>query len=531
MTRPDAPPIRRALLSVSDKTGLVNLAQALAAHGIELVSTGGTAEALRTAGLAVTDVAAVTGLAEMLDGRVKTLHPAIHGGLLADLHNPAHRDALEKAEIAPIGLVVCNLYPFEAAVAAGHDPQKMVETIDVGGPTMTRAAAKNFGSVGIVTDPDDYGVIIAAVEANGGQLPYPLRRRLAAKAFARLAAYDAAIASWLEGQTAQDDVAVDHTLWRAIGGKRISLMRYGENPHQAASFYQDAAGGGLAGAKVVQGKALSYNNVADADAAWTAVAGFPDRPAVVIVKHANPCGIAVADELVGAYEAARRCDPVSAFGGVVALSQRLDLRAAEAISKIFTEVVIAPSADDDALERLAQKPSVRVLLAGTLPALSALSIKSTTGGFLVQSGDGGALAPGAGKVVSARQPTEAEWQDLRFAWASVKPVKSNAIVFAKSDATVGIGAGQMSRVDAARIAAWKAAEAAREAGEPQTRTIGAVAASDAFFPFADGLEVIAEAGATAVIQPGASKRDDEVIEAANRHGMAMVFTGMRHFRH
>lgn len=525
------PRVRRALLSVSDKTGLTEFAGKLVALGVELVSTGGTARTLREAGYEVLDVASVTGFPEMLDGRVKTLHPGVHGGLLADLHNPAHVAALSEHDIAPIGLVVCNLYPFEEAVGSDKTAGEMVETIDVGGPTMTRAAAKNFGSVGIVVDPADYDAVAEAMAGGEGVIPLTMRRRLAAKAFARLSAYDAAIAGWLGAESEKDEVAVDHTVWRSFGGRRVIEMRYGENPHQQASFYAAPGGGGLAGAQVVQGKALSYNNVADADAAWTAAADFAGGPAVVIVKHANPCGIAEGSSLLEAWQKALASDPVSAFGGVIALTEPLDKATAEAIASIFTEVVIAPAASPEALAVLAAKPNVRLMIAGALPDTSALTMRTVSGGFLVQGGDAGAIAREACKVVTKRAPTEAEWADLAFAWRTVKPVKSNAIVFVKDRATVGVGAGQMSRVDAARIAVWKAADAARAAGEAEPRTKGSVAASDAFFPFADGLETIAAAGATAVIQPGGSRRDQEVIDAADAHDMAMVFTGMRHFRH
>ncbi|MBJ3777641.1 bifunctional phosphoribosylaminoimidazolecarboxamide formyltransferase/IMP cyclohydrolase [Acuticoccus mangrovi] len=524
-------PVRRALLSVSDKEGLVPFAERLHAAGIELVSTGGTARTLADAGLPVIDVASLTGFPEMLDGRVKTLHPGVHGGLLADLSKPDHVAAIEKAGIGPIGLVVSNLYPFESAIAKGLGEADLVETIDVGGPSMTRAAAKNFAHVAIVVDTDDYGAVADAIEQNGGAVPFAMRRRLAAKAFARLSAYDAAIAAWLGGVTAADDTAIDHRVWQAFGGKRVAEMRYGENPHQRADFYRSAGGEGIAAARVVQGKALSYNNVADADAAWTAVADFADDVACVVVKHANPCGIAVAGTLAEAYEAARLADPVSAFGGVVALSRPLDVATAEKIAAIFTEVVIAPGASDEALAVLAKKPNVRVLLADTLPTPGGTMVRSVGGGLLVQDIDAGTLEAGDVKVATKRAPTEAEWADLRFAWRVVKHVKSNAIVYAKGGATVGVGAGQMSRVDAARIGAWKAEDAAREAGEAETRTKGAVAASDAFFPFADGLETIAAAGVTAVIQPGGSRRDEEVIAAADAAGIAMVMTGMRHFRH
>lgn len=526
-----SPPVRRALLSVSDKEGLVPFARRLAALGVELVSTGGTARALAEAGLPVTDVAAVTGFPEMLDGRVKTLHPMVHGGILADLSKAEHEAALQAAGIAPIGLVVCNLYPFEEAVGRTADEAALVETIDVGGPSMTRAAAKNFARVAVVVDPADYGAVADAMEAGGASVPFALRRRLAAKAFARLAAYDAAVAGWLAGATAGDDAPVDHTEWQAFGGRRAIAMRYGENPHQSAGFYRAAGSAGVGTARVVQGKALSYNNLADADAAWAAAAEFAGDVAAVIVKHANPCGIAAAGTLADAYERARACDPVSAFGGVVALTREMDAATAEAIAAIFTEVVVAPSASAEALAVLAGKPNVRVLLTGRPPETRGTMVRSVGGGLLVQDADTGHLEAGKVRVVTERQPTEAEWRDLRFAWRAVKHVKSNAIVFARGGATVGIGAGQMSRVDAARIAVWKAADAAREAGEDTPRTARSAAASDAFFPFADGLETIAEAGATAVIQPGGSRRDGEVIAAADRHGIAMVFTGMRHFRH
>ncbi len=524
----NAAPVRRALLSVSDKAGLDAFAARLEALGIELVSTGGTAKAMRDAGRKVTDVDTLTGFPEMLDGRVKTLHPAIHGGLLANLDEPSHREALDGAGIAPIGLVVSNLYPFEAAIAAGKAPAELVETIDVGGPSMTRAAAKNFAHVAIVVDTDDYGVVADALEANNGTVPLALRRRLAAKAFARLSAYDAAIARWMAAETDGDDVAVDHTVWQSFGGKRLSALRYGENPHQSAGLYGDG-GTGIASARIVQGKALSYNNIADADAAWSAAADFADATSVVIVKHANPCGIASAPTLAEAYERARQCDPVSAFGGVVALTRTLDEATARAIAAIFTEVVIAPDADEAALTVLSTKKNLRVLLTGEAPSTAPATVKTVTGGFLLQGADLG--VPDDLAVATARAPSTQEMEDLRFAWRVVKHVKSNAIVYVKNGATVGIGAGQMSRVDAARIGAWKAADAAREAGEPEPRTRGSVAASDAFFPFADGLETIVAAGATAVIQPGGSMRDQEVIDAADKAGIAMVMTGMRHFRH
>lgn len=502
--------IRRALLSVSDKTGLIPFAERLVAAGVTLISTGGTARALAEAGLPVTEVASVTGVAEMLDGRVKTLHPAIHGGLLADRANPSHMAALEAAGIEAIDLVVVNLYPFEASGALSA-PER-VERIDVGGPTMTRAAAKNFGSVTVAVDPADYDAIGAVV----GAVPLSLRKRLAAKAFSRLAAYDAAIAAWLTGESA-DEAAVDAGVWHAVGGARLSVMRYGENPHQGAALY-GTPGVGLAGTTPIQGKPLSYNNVVDADAAWGAARDFGDAPAAVIVKHANPCGIAVGKTLCEALDAARACDPVSAFGGVIALTRPLDVATAEAIAAHFVEVVIAPAASDEAKAVLSAKPAVRVLLPGPFGALGRVA-KTVDGGLLVQDADDAALPDFS--VVSASAPTEAELSDLRFAWRAVKHVKSNAILLAKGGRTVGVGAGQMSRVDAATIAVAKAGEAA----------VGAMAASDAFFPFADGLLALAEAGVRAVVQPGGSKRDGEVIAAANAHDIAMVTTGMRHFRH
>ena len=521
--------VRRALLSVWDKTGLVPFAERLVAQGVELVSTGGTSRALKEAGLPVTDVSDVTKFPEIMDGRVKTLHPGIHGGLLADLSKDEHKAALEAHGIGPIGLVVCNLYPFENAVESGAGPADLVETIDVGGPSMTRAAAKNFAHVAIVVDPADYDAVATALEAGGTDLP--LRRRLAAKAFARLSAYDATIAAWMDETTRDDDVAIDHKVWAAFGGKRVAEMRYGENPHQSAAFYRATGGGGIASARIVQGKALSYNNVADGDAALSAVADFKDEVAAVIVKHANPCGIAIGSSLAEAYERARVCDPVSAFGGVIALSRPLDKDTAEKIAAIFTEVVIAPGATDEALAVVAAKPNVRLLLVDALPELSGTMVHTVGGGFLLQSKDNGFVPRSAMTVATKRQPTEAEWADLAFAWRAVKHIKSNAILYARGQATMGVGAGQMSRVDSARIAAWKAAEAAKTAGDAETWTKGSVAASDAFFPFADGLETIVAAGATAVIQPGGSRRDDEVIAAADAAGIAMVMTGMRHFRH
>ncbi len=527
----DLVPIRRALLSVSDKTGLAELAGALVRHGVELVSTGGTAAALRAAGHAVRDVADVTGFPEMLDGRVKTLHPAVHGGILAVRGDAAHAAALAGHGIAPIDLVVVNLYPFAATVASGAGRDDIVENIDIGGPAMVRSAAKNHGDVAIVTEPDDYAVLIAALDANGGRTDAALRRRLAATAFAHTARYDAMIAGWFarvdQGQSLPD------TLPLALS--RSASLRYGENPHQTAALYLDGTGaGGVASARQVQGKDLSYNNLADADAALELVAEFRGgAPACVIVKHANPCGVAMGATLADAYAAALACDDVSAFGGIVAVNQRLDGAAAAAIAAIFTEVVIAPDADADALAIFAARKNLRLLLTGDLPdpARGGMMVKSISGGLLVQGRDTARVSAADLRVVTARAPTPGELDDALFAWTVAKYVKSNAIVYAKDGATAGIGAGQMNRRDSARIAAAKAAEAAASHGWAMPRTHGSAVASDAFFPFADGLAAAVEAGATCVIQPGGSIRDDEVIAAADAAGLAMLFTGIRHFRH
>jgi phosphoribosylaminoimidazolecarboxamide formyltransferase/IMP cyclohydrolase len=521
-------PIRRALLSVWDKAGLVDFARGLAALGVELVSTGGTAGALRDAGLAVTDVAAVTGAPEVLDGRVKTLHPAVHGGILARRDLEAHMATIAGLGIPPIDLVVVNLYPFEATAAKGAGYDETVEMIDVGGPAMIRAAAKNHAAVTVVIDPLDYGEILDSMRAHAGRTAAGLRQRLAAKAFARTAAYDAAIAGWLGERTGE---LLPEQL--TVTARRAQLSRYGENPHQRAAFY--VAGGaapGVATARQIQGKALSYNNLADADAALELVCEL-EAPAAAIIKHANPCGAAVAQDLAEAYAKALACDPTSAFGGIVALNRPLDRAAAERIAEVFTEVVIAPDADDEARAVLAAKPNLRLLLTGGLaPARPGeLRLRSVAGGLLVQERDAGVLDEDRLEVVTARAPTAAEMADLRFAFAVCKHVRSNAIVFAKGGATVGIGAGQMSRLDAVRIAVLKASEAAVLAGESASRLAGSVVASDAFFPFPDGLEAALQAGATAAIQPGGSLRDDEVIAAADRAGAAMVFTGIRHFRH
>ena len=522
-------PIARALLSVSDKAGIVDFARALAAHGVALVSTGGTHKVLVEPGLEVAEVADLTGFPEMMDGRVKTLHPKVHGGLLAIRGNPEHEAAMLAHDIRAIDLLVVNLYPFEATVARGADYETCVENIDIGGPAMIRGAAKNHADVAVVVDPDDYPAVLAALAAGGTDLA--LRKRLAQKAYARTAVYDAAISNWMAGVLGEPAPK-----YRAFGGTLIEALRYGENPHQQAAFYTGAeARPGVATARQIQGKALSYNNVNDTDAALELVAEFPaaDGPAVAIIKHANPCGVARGASLLAAYELALRCDPVSAFGGIVALNGRLDAAAAREIVKIFTEVIVAPEADEEAIAIVSAKPNLRLLLTGALPDPRApgLTIRPVGGGFLVQGRDDAVVADLDLKVVTKRAPSAAELADLRFAFSVAKHVKSNAIVYAKGGATVGIGAGQMSRIDSSRMAAMKAGEAAQAAGLPQSLAEGSVVASDAFFPFADGLLAAAKAGATAVIQPGGSMRDDLVIAAADEAGLAMVMTGTRHFRH
>lgn len=519
-------PIRRALLSVSDKMGIVDLGRALAGKGVELVSTGGTAKALRDAGLDVRDISDLTGFPEMMDGRVKTLHPMVHGGLLAVRDDAEHADAMATHGIGAIDLVVVNLYPFEATVAKGAGRDEVIENIDIGGPSMVRSAAKNHAYVAIVTDPADYALV------EGGETTLDQRRMLAAKAYAATAAYDSAIAQWF----AFADQGERFPATLPLAFTRADELRYGENPHQSAALYipRGPRANGIAQATQVQGKALSYNNYNDADAALELVSEFRDGPpTVVIVKHANPCGVATGETLIEAYRAAFACDTVSAFGGIVAVNRPLDGETARAISEIFTEVVAAPDADDEARAVFAAKKNLRLLLTGDLPnpARPGLAIKSIAGGLLVQSRDGGTLADLDLKVVTKRQPTQQELADCRFAWTVAKHVKSNAIVYARDGATAGVGAGQMNRLESARIAAWKARDAAEKAGWAEARTIGSAVASDAFFPFADGLLAAVEAGATAVIQPGGSIRDEEVIAAADEAGLAMVFTGMRHFRH
>jgi phosphoribosylaminoimidazolecarboxamide formyltransferase/IMP cyclohydrolase len=527
----DLRPITRALLSVSDKSGLVDFARALAGHGIELVSTGGTAKAIADAGLKVRDVSDLTGFPEMMDGRVKTLHPKVHGGLLAIRDDAAHAASMRDHGIAPIDLLVVNLYPFEATVAKGGSYDDCVENIDIGGPAMIRAAAKNHNDVAVVVDVDDYARVRAELSAHGGATTLALRKSLAQKAYARTAAYDAAISNWFAG--ALGDAA---PAYRAFGGELAEALRYGENPHQSAAFYRTPVQRfGVATARQVQGKQLSYNNINDTDAAYECIAEFdPKRAAAcVIVKHANPCGVAEGENLVEAYRKALACDSTSAFGGIVALNGTLEAQAARAITEIFTEVIIAPDATEEAIAIVAAKKNLRLLLAGGLPdpRAAGLTVKSVAGGLLVQSRDNAVVDAMQLRTVTRRAPTEAELADLRFAFRVAKHVKSNTIVYARDRATVGIGAGQMSRVDAARIAARKAEDAAKELGLSSPLTKGSVVASDAFFPFPDGLLVAIEAGATAVIQPGGSMRDDEVIAAADEHGIAMVFTGTRHFRH
>ncbi|MDB5713352.1 MAG: purH [Sphingomonadales bacterium] len=517
--------IKRALLSVSDKGGLIPLGQALARHGVELVSTGGTALALRAAGLAVRDIDDLTGFPEMMDGRVKTLHPVVHGGLLAVRDNAEHVTSMKEHGIGAIDLVVVNLYPFAATVAKGAARDEIIENIDIGGPSMIRSAAKNHAFVAIVTDPGDYRELMAALDDGEGAISLDLRRKYAAKAYATTASYDAMIANWFatvdQGEQFPEVLTVTAT--------RAEILRYGENPHQQAALYTAS---GASQATQIQGKALSYNNYADADAALDLLSEFRDGPpTVVIVKHANPCGVASGATLCQAYLQALACDTVSAFGGIVCVNRPLDRETAELITSIFTEVVIAPDADDAARAIFATKKNLRLLLTGDLPdaARPGMTLKTIAGGYLLQSRDAGRL--GELQVVTKRAPTESELADCRFAWTVAKHTKSNAIVYAKDGSTAGIGAGQMNRLESARIAAWKAKDAADKAGWAQPRTIGSAVASDAFFPFADGLLTAVEAGATAVIQPGGSIRDDEVIAAADAANLAMVFTGMRHFRH
>ena len=527
MTRP----IKRALISVSDKTGLAEFATGLSNQGIEILSTGGTAKTLAAAGIKVVEVSSVTGFPEIMNGRVKTLHPKIHGGLLAVLDNPDHAEALARHDIAPIGLLVVNLYPFEEIISKNPVWDEAIENIDVGGPAMIRAAAKNHQHVTVVVDPADYELVLTEIVAGANRTQEASRKKLAAKAFSRTAAYDAAISQWLNRQL---DTPVGNAYF-ATGGKRVQELRYGENPHQSAALIATSGTPyGITAVRQVQGKELSYNNINDTDAALECLAEFDGGglPACVIVKHANPCGVAVGQTLEDAYKKALACDPVSAFGGIVALNRNIDARTAQEITSLFTEVIVAITADSEALKVIAGKKKLRLLLLDARPMSgSGLSVRSVGGGLLVQTPDCAVVDSMDLRVVTARAPTERELSDLRFAYRVVKHVKSNAIVYAKDGATVGIGAGQMSRVDSARIAVWKSDEVARIAQVSGSAVRDSVVASDAFFPFADGLLRAAEAGATAVIQPGGSMRDEEVIRAADEAGLAMVFTGVRHFKH
>jgi phosphoribosylaminoimidazolecarboxamide formyltransferase / IMP cyclohydrolase len=526
--------IRRALISVSDKTGLIEFARGLKSRGVQLISTGGTAKTLRDAGLEVTDVSTVTGFPEIMDGRVKTLHPKIHGGLLALRNDHGHAEAMRAHGIEGVDLLMVNLYPFEAAVERGADFDTTVENIDIGGPAMIRAAAKNHDWVTVVVDPEDYEPVLAEIAATNGKVGAGTRRKLAQVAFALTAAYDANVSNWLQDQLTKTGGATPPRR-RSFTGALRSPLRYGENPHQSAAFY---TGGekrfGVATAEQVQGKELSYNNIADTDAAYELVAEFgSERPACAIIKHANPCGVALGPSLAEAYGRALECDPLSAFGGVLAFNRTLDGATAAEIAKLFTEVIIAPDADADAHRVLAAKKNVRLLMAGGLPDARAagLTFRSVAGGMLVQTRDDAVATPHDLRIVTKRKPSEREIADMLFALHVAKHVRSNAIVYARNGATVGIGAGQMSRIDAARMAAMKARQTAEAAGWPEPRTKGSAAASEAFFPFPDGLQAVVEAGATAVIQPGGSIKDDEVIAAADELGIAMVFTGIRHFRH
>ena len=528
MSEHEGAPIGRALISVSDKSGLTALGRFLAGSGIEILSTGGSAAALRESGVAVTEVGDHTGFPEIMDGRVKTLHPTIHGGILARRNDRAHQDAMTAHGIAPIDLVVVNLYPFESTVAAGADFETCIENIDIGGPALIRAAAKNHASVTVVTDADEYDAVIAEMKANDGATTPSLRKRLAGAAYACTAAYDAAISTWFARQEGED-----FPRRATVSGTVADTLRYGENPHQKAAFYRTGdARPGVVTATQLQGKGLSYNNLNDTDAAFELVAEF-DRPAVAIIKHANPCGVAQGATLAEAYQMALRCDPVSAFGGIIAVNRPLDAATASLVAELFAEVVIAPQIDGAAREILAAKKNLRVLETGSMPdpATVAMNIRMIAGGFLMQNRDAVVIDRDALRMVTKRRPDERELNDLAFAFTVAKHVKSNAIVYARDGATVGIGAGQMSRIDSSRIAARKSADAAEAAGLSEPLAQGSVVASDAFFPFADGLLAAADAGATAVIQPGGSIRDDEVIAAADDAGLAMVFTGIRHFRH
>jgi len=516
--------IARAIISVSDKTGLVELAKQLAAHGVEILSTGGSAEKLRQVGIEVTEVGDYTGFPEMMDGRVKTLHPRIHGGILQRRDLKTHQDEAMKNNIPPIDLVIVNLYPFREAVAKGSDFEICIENIDIGGPALIRSAAKNHDAVAVITDPTQYDGLIAEIKQHGGGTSLDFRKKLAAAAYANTASYDATISGWFATQVGEKYPDV-----LTLTAEKRQGLRYGENPHQSAAFYvTDANRSGIANALQIQGKELSYNNFNDTDAAFELVAEFTESPAIAIIKHTNPCGVACGPDLITAYKRALACDPVSAFGGIIACNRPLDAETAKAITEIFSEVIIAPDCDDAAREILAARKNLRVLLTRSMPdpRIASRVVKSVAGGYLVQSGDNIVLDLSELKCVTKRPPNEQEKRDLLFAFTVGKHVKSNTIVYAKNGATVGIGAGQMSRIDSAHIAARKAVEAFGDNGAR-----GCVVASDAFFPFADGLLAAIEAGATAIIQPGGSMRDAEVIEAADKAGLAMLLTGVRHFRH
>lgn len=526
---PNALIVKRALISVSDKTGIVDFAQKLHDRGIEILSTGGTAKTLADAGIPVIEVSKHTGFPEIMEGRVKTLHPTIHGGILAKRDDAGHVKAMEDNGISGIDMVVINLYPFVETMHSGADFNKCIENIDIGGPAMIRAAAKNHKYVAIITDPQDYENVLENMESQNGGISYKLRQRLAFTAFSMTATYDSSIASWFAQQTNE---AMPRRI--SFSGTLKQKLRYGENPHQNAALYlvDDSLRPGAARASQVQGKELSYNNLNDTDAAFELVSEF-EEPTVAIIKHANPCGVATSSNILDAYKNALLCDQTSAFGGIIAINRTLSADLASAIIERFVEVIIAPSIEGDAIDVLKKKPNIRVLTTGAMPSAEQKTsmVKRIAGGLLVQETDTAILDEETMKVVTDREPTEKEMKDLIFAFSVAKHVKSNAIVYVKDGATVGIGAGQMSRIDSSRIAAWKAEEAAKEAGWDQPLTRGSVVASDAFFPFADGLIAAADAGVTAVIQPGGSIRDQEVIDAANERGLAMIFTGMRHFRH
>ncbi|MCM2477164.1 bifunctional phosphoribosylaminoimidazolecarboxamide formyltransferase/IMP cyclohydrolase [Rhizobium sp. CG5] len=528
---PDKVKIRTALLSVSDKDGIIDLARALSDMGIRLISTGGTYKAIIAAGLPAVDVSEVTGFPEIMDGRVKTLHPGVHGGLLAIRDDAEHIAAMAEHKIDSIDLAVINLYPFEAVRAAGGDYPTTVENIDIGGPAMIRASAKNHAYVTVLTDPADYAVLLSELQAGHGETSYAFRQKLAAKAYARTAAYDTAISNWFA-----EALAIDMPAYRTVGGVLKEAMRYGENPHQSAGFYVSGDNRpGVSTAQLLQGKQLSYNNINDTDAAFELVSEFlPENgPACAIIKHANPCGVATGTSLLDAYKRALACDPVSAFGGIIALNQTLDAETAEEIVKLFTEVIVAPAVSDEAKAIIARKANLRLLVTGSLadPRAPGITAKTVSGGLLVQSRDNVVVEDLDLKVVTKRAPTATELEDMKFAFKIAKHVKSNAVIYAKDGQTAGIGAGQMSRVDSARIAAMKAEDAAKALGLAEPLTRGSAVASEAFYPFADGLLAAIAAGATAVIQPGGSMRDADVIAAADEHGVTMVFTGVRHFRH